>query len=363
MIDMTGLYIHVPFCKRKCPYCDFYSAEPENDRVFYAYVQRLLKEAGGYKDSAVEVDSVYFGGGTPSLFSKRHVDKLIRGFKSCFYINDNAEVTVEVNPSSADFNKLVGYRQAGINRISFGIQSSSNSELKVLGRLHNFYEAKNAVGDAAKAGFDNISADIMIALPGQTRDSVKKSVYDIVSLGVNHISCYILKVEENTPYANMDLSLPDDDEAADLYLYMCEILKGCGFVHYEISNFAMPGYESRHNLKYWRADEYIGLGVSAHSYFKGVRYYNKRNLSDYLKGEDIRVIEDTKIDKAEEYLLLSLRLNEGISVNRYLSLGGKEDILKKADQIGKRYLKIKSDNISLTEEGFLVSNEIISGLL
>lgn len=360
---MIGLYIHVPFCKRKCPYCDFYSVEAKNDELLDAYVYRLLEEADGYKSRGVKVDSVYFGGGTPSLLSQKQIDKVLNGLNKCFYIDKNAEVTAEVNPSSADYNKLLGYIGAGINRISFGIQSSSDRELNALGRLHNFKQANNAVYAAKKAGFENISADIMIALPGQTGAGVEKSVEDIINLGVQHISCYILKVEDNTPYAKMNLSLPDDDECADMYLRMCDILKSSGFDHYEISNFSKPGYESRHNLKYWRAEEYIGLGVSSHSYFDSVRYFNKRDLPAYLNGDNIRVTEDMNIDKAKEYLMLSLRLSEGISVKKYLSLGGGNDIYLKSESIGNRFLKIHNDNISLTEEGFLVSNEIISRLL
>ena len=360
---MTGLYIHIPFCKRKCPYCDFYSIVENDETIFHRYVKTLLLEADKYKDKRIEIDTVYLGGGTPSLMDEKLILTLLNGINERFKVCDNVEITIEANPSSVDFSKLSGYRKAGINRISFGIQSSSDRELKALGRLHNFDEAKKAVFYARQAGFENISADIMIALMGQTKSDVKKSVEDIVELGTTHISSYILKVEDNTPYAEMNLTLPDDDDTAEMYLYMSDMLKGFGYQHYEISNFSRPGYESRHNLKYWRAEEYIGLGVSAHSYFNGSRYYNKRNLTAYLNGESVKVIEEKNINKSEEYLMLSLRLSEGISTDKYILLGGNAEILDKAREIGNRFIKINGERLSLTEEGFLVSNEIISRLL
>ena len=363
MIDMTGLYIHIPFCKRKCPYCDFYSLDNQNEDIFTAYVSRLCEEAKSYKDKKISVDTIYFGGGTPSILSYSQIGTILNAVKESFNVLDNAEITLEANPSSVDFNKLEGYREVGINRISFGIQSACDDELKRLGRLHSFDEAKRAVKNARDAGFKNISADLMIATWGQTKESLKRSVVNIAGLGVEHISCYILKIEDNTPYAKMNISLPVEDECAEYYLLASKLISDLGYKQYEISNFAKEGFESRHNLKYWQGEEYIGLGASAYSYYGGVRYHNKRDLFSYLKGDNIKQTDEDEINKAEEYLALSLRLSEGISVKKYVSFGGDFGILKRAEAIPKGLIKTDGDQISLSREGFLVSNEIIARLL
>lgn len=363
MIDMTGLYIHIPFCKRKCPYCDFYSLDNQSEDILTAYVSRLSEEAKGYKDKKISVDTIYFGGGTPSVLRNSHICEILNEVRESFEVNSNAEITIEANPSSVDLKKLEGYREAGINRISFGVQSACDNELLSLGRLHSFKKAREAIKNAQAAGFENISADLMIAIEGQTSDSLKSSVSKIAGLGVNHISCYILKVEDGTPYSKMNLTLPDEDQCAEYYLLASKLICDSGYEQYEISNFAKKGFESRHNLKYWQGEEYIGLGVSAYSYFGGVRYHNKRDLFSYLRKADIKVIDETDINKSEEYLTLSLRLSDGISIKKYVALGGDFSILKKAKELPKSLIKIDRDKISLTNEGFLVSNEIIAKLL
>lgn len=360
---MTGLYIHIPFCIRKCPYCDFYSLENQTEDIFAAYVSRLREEAKSYKNKKVSVDTIYFGGGTPSVLSDYFICEILDGIRESFNVSQDAEITIEANPSSVDLKKLLGYRKAGVNRISFGVQSACDDELLSLGRLHSFEEAREAVNNAKSAGFENISADLMIATQGQTLDSLKRSVCGIAGLPIKHLSCYILKIEDETPYSKMNLVLPNDDECAEYYLSASRLICDMGFEHYEISNFAKKGFESRHNLKYWHGEEYIGLGVSAYSYFDGVRYHNKRDLSSYLHGADIKTVDEEKIDQAEEYLALSLRLTDGISVNKYLALGGSKGILQKAEKLPNNLIKIENDRISLTKEGFLVSNEIISKLL
>lgn len=360
---MTGLYIHIPFCKKKCPYCDFYSIENQSEGIFAAYAARLREEAKSYKNKKIDVDTIYFGGGTPSVLSASLICGILDEVRESFNVRSDAEITIEANPSSVDLKKLEGYRKAGVNRISFGIQSACDDELQTLGRLHSFGRAKTAVEEAKAVGFENISADLMIATQGQTLESLNRSVSGIAELGVNHISCYILKIENETPYSRMNLILPNEDECTEFYLSASKQLCDLGYEHYEISNFAKKGFESRHNLKYWHGEEYIGLGVSAYSYYDGIRYHNKRDLPSYLHGEDIRVIDEEEINKAEEYLALSLRLSEGISIKKYTALGGDSGVLKKAAGLPKNLIKISSDKISLTEEGFLVSNEIIAKLL
>lgn len=360
---MTGLYIHIPFCIRKCPYCDFYSLENQSEDIFAAYISRLREEARSYKGKKIDVDTVYFGGGTPSVLSDYFIFEVLDGIKESFNVSQDAEITIEANPSSVDLKKLLGYRKAGVNRISFGVQSACDDELLSLGRLHSFEEAREAVNQAKSAGFENISADLMIATQGQTLDSLKRSVCGIAGLPIKHLSCYILKIEDETPYSRMKLILPNEDECAEYYFSASKWLCDLGYEHYEISNFAKKGFESRHNLKYWNGEEYIGLGVSAYSYYDGVRYHNKRDLSSYLEGDDIEIIDEEEVNKAEEYLALSLRLSKGISIKKYIALGGDSGVLKKAEEVPKHLVKINGDRISLTEEGFLVSNEIITKLL
>ncbi|MCC8192183.1 MAG: radical SAM family heme chaperone HemW [Ruminococcus sp.] len=360
--DMTGLYIHIPFCKRKCPYCDFYSLEGQGTKTFDVYISRLIKEAQSYNPKNISVDTIYIGGGTPSLLSAEQVATLLNALKESFIVSDNAEITLEANPSSVDENKLSGYLNAGINRLSFGIQSALDDELLRLGRLHNFERAREAVTQAHNIGFKNISADLMIATEGQTPARLRQSVLFLTSLPIQHISCYMLKIEDGTPFSKRNLSLPDDDESAELYLTAVNELKSSGFNQYEISNFSKEGFESRHNLKYWQGEEYIGLGTAAYSYFEGVRFHNERDLKAYLNGDDIRQIDERNIDKAEEYLLLSLRLSKGVSLKKYISLGGSDKFLQKAKDLPANLIEINGDNIHLTAEGFLVSNDIIARL-
>lgn len=359
---MTGLYIHIPFCKRKCPYCDFYSLEGQTEDILNAYISRLIKEAQSYSHKNISVDTIYIGGGTPSLLSAEQISALLDALRVSFNVSKNAEITLEANPSSVDRIKLCGFLNAGINRLSFGIQSAVDDELVRLGRLHNFERAREAVLLANELGFKNISADLMIATEGQTPARLRYSVLSLAELPVQHISCYMLKIEDGTPFSKRNLSLPTDDESAELYLTAVSELKSSSFNQYEISNFSKEGFESRHNLKYWQSEEYIGLGTAAYSYFEGVRFHNERNLKGYLNSEDIRIIDEQSVDKAEEYLLLSLRLSKGVSVKKYISLGGRGELLQRANQLPANLIKINGDNIHLTAEGFLVSNDIIARL-
>ncbi len=363
----TGIYIHIPFCKRKCPYCDFYSiAADEATRSRYAdsLVLRISESA----DKSIIADSIYFGGGTPSLMTPDDIFRIISAVKSSFTILDDCEITMECNPSSTTLEKLCGYREAGVNRLSFGVQSSNASELSRLGRLHDFPLARQAVENAHKAGFINISCDLMIGTPLQTTDSLISSVHDITDMGVTHISCYMLKIEEGTAYDcdAVRSSVADDDTVSDMYLALVSELKKLGYPQYEISNFARKGCESRHNTKYWIGEDYLGFGPSAHSYFRGKRTYSAETVSEFIADPLLPdEIEDSSPDGLEEYILLGLRLNRGISLARITELGGNaEKVIDTAERFKSAgYLIADSDNIRLTPEGFLLSNSIISSLI
>ena len=274
--DKLGIYIHIPFCRSKCDYCDFYSLAGQEDRMD-AYQKALLahlRETAPVA-SSFSVDTVYFGGGTPSFYGAKRLKELLNVVKKLFHLEKDAEITFEANPDSADFKSLRTLRHAGFNRISLGMQSACPNELAAVHRPHSVEQGDEAVAAARKAKLNNLSLDLIYGLPGQTPDSWQQTVGHALSLEPEHLSCYGLKVEEGTPLAARVAAgevLPDDDTQADLYLWTVERLKQAGYVQYEISNFAKPGYESRHNLRYWLTQPYIGFGPGAHSDFGGRRY-------------------------------------------------------------------------------------------
>lgn len=360
---MTGIYIHIPFCKTKCPYCDFYSFSPNNtDRDSYLNAVLLCLEAyaGKIKD---DIDTVYFGGGTPSYFGGERIKKVIDCIKDNYNVN-NAEITVECNPSSVDGELLYHLRKAGVNRISMGMQSAVDKERKSLGRLSDKEQVEKAVRLIKDYGIDNISLDLMLGIPYQNKESLKESLDFIISQKIKHISAYILKVEDGTPFSQMKLKLPDEDEVCDLYLYAAEYLEKQGYEQYEISNFAVRGFESRHNLKYWHCEEYLGIGPSAHSFIGGERFYFSRDFSAFIENP-VPVYDGTGGDE-DEYVMLALRLSEGLTKKGYRERYGREipeEMLIKARPLEKAGLvKITEEGISLTKEGFLLSNSIITTL-
>ncbi len=362
-MNPIGLYLHIPFCNGKCPYCDFYSVNPESEKVT-AYVDALCREidkAGGI------YDTVYFGGGTPSHIGSDNIAKIME------HINrtPDCEATLECNPSdtgadnsSFDFSVVA---KSGINRISMGLQSADNSERKILGRRGGCDDVERAIARAKKSGIDNISLDLMLGIPNQTEESLKKSIDFCKQSGAKHISAYILKIEEGTPFYRIKntLDLPDEDKTCDLYLSAVEMLKEAGYHQYEISNFSEKGYESRHNLKYWHCEEYLGLGASAHSFVNGKRFYYERNLDDFING--ISPINDGLGGDEEEYIMLALRLSEGIVFEKFQNRFGKsvpEITVKKARELQKHGLvNVDEHSISLTVRGFLISNTIITELI
>ena len=277
MKQSLGIYIHIPFCASKCSYCDFYSLAG-CEGLMPSYQDALLEhlDESGPSIKKYEVDSVYFGGGTPSFYGADRICELFNAVKMNGNVRLDAEVTVEVNPDSISLNALRLLRGEGVNRLSIGVQASDNNLLKLIGRRHNFQQAQKAVYNARLAGFDNISVDLMYGLPSQTKGDWAETLARVVELHPEHISCYALKLEPGTPmyqaYRNSPI-LPDDDEQADMYCYAAEMLDRYGYRQYEISNFCAPGFESRHNLKYWHCDEYLGLGASAHSLMNKKRFF------------------------------------------------------------------------------------------
>ncbi|MBR5472988.1 MAG: radical SAM family heme chaperone HemW [Clostridia bacterium] len=361
MTNSLGLYIHIPFCERKCNYCDFYSAFYNKDTlsVYLSALKGEIKKWGGKTHRPI--DTIYIGGGTPSLLGKKIVD-LVECIKANFCVLENAEITVEANPSSSnDF--LSWAKQAGANRLSIGVQSGSDDTLKILGRNHTANDAVATIKKARQLGFNNISVDLMIALPNSNLQTLKNDIDFMLTLDAEHISAYILKIEQNTAfYKKYDtLNLPDDDATAEQYLYMCKLLAENGYNHYEISNFAKGENSSRHNLKYWIGEDYLGIGPAAHSCLDGKRFYYPRDLQGFIKTA--QVIDDGESGGKSEQLMLGLRLAQGVDLSQiYGEIP--EDIKKKTNLLEKAgYIKANLPHISLTDSGMLISNSIITELL
>lgn len=371
-----GLYIHIPFCKGKCIYCDFYSlpsAEDKMDRYVSALCRHLIETAP--RAAGYTVDTVYFGGGTPSYLGEKRLKKILKTVEKNYTLSREAEVTLEANPDSLqDWREVRALRRRGVNRISLGVQSTDDGELKTIGRVHSFAQVKEAVAAVRKGGIKNLSLDLIYGLPDQTMERWQTTLEQAADLEPEHLSCYGLKVEEGTPLWRMQdaLNLPDDDLQADMYLWAVDFLARRGYEQYEISNFAKPGFASRHNLKYWTLREYAGFGPGAHSDFGGVRYAFVRDLEAYCTGVESGgniLSESERIDDRErdrEYLMLGLRTAEGISRRTFenrcrMSFDPIEGVLEKMAVPG--YAKKEGDRWRLTPEGFLVSNQIIGQVL
>ena len=354
---MRGLYIHIPFCKSKCPYCDFNSYANIFD-LAEDYANAVIREMQEYP--GCKIGTVYFGGGTPSAINPKYIAKILEAAKKHFDISEDAEITMEANPGTLENADI--YKEAGINRISLGVQSFNDNLLKTLGRIHSGDDAKNAVHMLKKAGFDNISVDLMFSLPGQTPEMWEKDIETAISLPITHISCYGLKVEDGTPFAKSGVTPQDEEMDRTLYHMLIDTLKENGFLQYEISNFALAGFESRHNLVYWKCGEYIGLGASAHSYFDGSRYNNIYNVGKYIKGGEIRenICRLSDKDKAEEKIILQMRLTEGVNRDILNINVGNEKI---DEYIRMGYMRRVGDKVAFTTDGMDVSNYILSDLI
>lgn len=365
---MLGFYIHVPFCHGKCPYCDFYS-RPDSPRKMDAYVSAVTAALAPWREKLAgrELATVYFGGGTPSLLGARRLGTILQAVRQGFSLASGAEVTLEANPTSVDRAFFQEVRQAGFNRLSMGLQSANEEELRFLGRAHSPQQAAQAVENARAAGFSNISLDLMLGLPGGSREKLGRSIAFAASLGVEHISSYMLKVEPGTPFAARGVQVPDEDDTAEQYLFAVEELARRGYGQYEISNFARPGKESRHNLLYWRGEEYLGFGPGAHSFFGGRRFYYPRDLEGFLQGNS--PAEDGTGGDFGEFAMLNLRLTRGLRREDCLARFGAEggalfdEVLENARRCPPRLLRADGEAISFTPEGFLVSNALLVRLL
>ena len=372
-----GIYIHIPFCRSKCQYCDFYSLGGSRDRKLVDnYMQALaahFKETGARATDYV-VDTVYFGGGTPSFFGADNLRRIFAEVLHRFRVDKDAEITFEANPDSVNPTLLRKLRAEGFNRMSLGVQSDEDEMLRKLGRPHNYEQARQAVQNAREAGFDNISLDLMYGLPSQQLSQWEKTLEHVLQLKPEHMSCYGLKVEENTPlysYAEQ-ANLPSDEDQAEMYLSAVRILEDNGFRQYEISNFAKPGCESRHNLKYWLGDEYIGFGPAAASDFAGKRYTNKPDVENYIRGvlrQDVPILSECETvpdrERAGEYVMLRLRTTHGIAADEYEKryLMPFDPLQRVIDKLAENGLcRQKGERWILTPQGFLVSNQIIGML-
>lgn len=362
----VGLYVHVPFCEQKCPYCDFYSLCGDEE-IKASYIDTVIESFSQYQDCGICADTLYFGGGTPSLLAPGLLDKVITAAKAQFHLD--GEITMEANPGTVSLQQLHSYRTQGVNRISFGVQSLLDPELKLLGRRHNAAQAREAVVLAKQAGFTNLSIDLMLGTPLQDRDSVRRTISLASELDIQHISAYLLKTEPGTPFYNPEIQklLPDEDTVCAIYQDTCTALERLGFHQYEISNFAKPGYKSRHNLKYWRCEDYLGFGPSAHSFFRGNRFYCPGNLEDYLKSHGTNHIhEPVSDDPAADYIMLGLRLEEGISLKKLeqeYRRNSKTVLERAAKYIRLGYVEQAEDTLKLTPKGYLISNSIFSDLI
>lgn len=360
-----GLYLHIPFCVKKCDYCDFYSVT--DAALMDAYTDALVREIRLYGEKAAGyvTDTVYLGGGTPSYLGEARLCRILRAVREHFSLAENVEITIECNPESTDRRLLEALLFSGANRLSFGVQAAHDDELRRIGRIHDFEKAKNAVLLARSCGFHNISLDLMYGLPGQTQEMFLDSLSQCLALEPTHLSCYGLKLEPATKMGRENPTLPDDDAQADTYLAMCGELRRHGFEHYEISNFALPGFRSRHNSRYWDLSEYIGLGPGAHSLFGGRRFEFPRDITAFIDGTSaVRNEEEVPdFERQNEYLMVRLRTSDGVDLR---------DLEKRYNIDSTPYEKVFSalrrpglteksgTRWHLTEAGFLVSNSIIN---
>lgn len=377
-----GLYIHIPFCKSKCKYCDFISFANKED-ILDEYIKWLKYEliqvgdgnksdyAGGL-DKLINLKTIYIGGGTPSFINSRYIKEILDEVNKHFNVDDNAEITLEMNPGTVNEKKIVEYKEAGINRLSIGLQSTHNKILKQIGRIHTYEDFLEAYNLARKIGFKNINVDLMLGLPEQSLEELVSSVEEIIKLNPEHISIYSLILEENTAlYDEVNsgkICLPDDELERKMYWKTKKMLENAGYIHYEISNFAKKGYESRHNISCWNGEEYIGIGAAAHSYTNNIRYSNIDKIEEYINnfkiGEELdNLIFHEKQDmesKMKEYMILGLRKLDGISIKEFKSKFTENPIFKFKNELNKLVeeglLVIDGDKIKLTDKGLDFAN-------
>ncbi len=365
-MNKIGIYVHIPFCESKCIYCDFASSVC-NLETKQKYFESLISEIKNCKYKR-NVSTIYVGGGTPSSVDVKDINNVLDAIFKKFDVVDNAEITIECNPNSATFEKLKEYREMGFNRISFGVQSLHDETLKLIGRRHNCKQVFEAIENAKRAGFENISADLMIGLPEQSEEDLISDAEKLVNLNITHISAYMLQVEEKTPLfekvESREIIVPNEDECVKMYEALVEFLAKNGLNRYEISNFSREGWNSQHNMNYWKLGEYLGFGLAAHSFINSTRIANSRNMQDYINRKGI---VKEKIDDKEhvvELIMLGLRCNAGVDTEKLIKLG--YDI--KNNAYFKKFIKegiIKQEKniIYLNPEYYGVSNTIICDLI
>jgi oxygen-independent coproporphyrinogen-3 oxidase len=374
----AGIYTHIPFCKSRCSYCDFATDVYRSDEAVTRYVAALVKEVAAFQSpegGTQNIDTIYFGGGTPSLLSAGQVEQILAAVGAKFSLADGAEVTLEMNPATVTPEKLKALRSLGVNRASFGVQTFDDRALRMLARGHDAADARNTFDMLRRVGFDNISFDLIAGLPHQTLKNWEQNLNEALAMQPEHLSLYLLEIHEGTPLAEQARSgrqpLPDEDLSARMYELMLEKAAAAGYAQYEISNFSRPGRQSRHNLKYWRFEPYYAFGCSAHS-FDGIakRWSNERDTNRYLKlieEQPCAVVEETQLDERSrrgEYAFLRLRLNEGLSRREYKEKFGRDvcdehrDNLQSLNDSG--LIEITEDRVKLTPKGMVLSNEVFS---
>lgn len=382
MLEESGVYIHIPFCKRKCRYCDFVSYQGREDMID-GYVQCLKKEAallaGLY--GGIGFKTVYIGGGTPSYINPEYLVDVLDECRRRYNLEEAGEISIETNPGTLDKEKLKAYKSAGINRISMGLQACQDNLLRNLGRIHSYDEFLKGYDMAREAGFDNINIDLIFGLPGQNLKEWNETLENIIKLKPAHVSCYSLKIEENTPFfeiygPNTDAGiceLPSEDDERQMYHQAVSVLKSAGYQHYEISNFCLPGYECRHNLIYWKCRPYIGIGAGAHSYFGGERYSNERRLDGYMRSIEegvLPVVERETIgseQRTSEFMILGLRLVEGVRKEEFTKRFGVDIYDCYAVEIN-RFIELgmlvdDGEFISLTNRSLDLANQVMMEFL
>lgn len=375
MLNELGIYIHIPFCKQKCYYCDFVSYSNKCSEV-KEYIESLKKEIEEFDFSNYKVTSIYIGGGTPSYIDSIYIVEILSELKEKLKCNliefKDIEITIELNPGTVDTKKLNDYKKSGINRLSIGLQSTKNDILKKIGRIHTYQEFLEIYKLARETGLKNINIDLMIGIPGQKIGDLKNTLQDIIKLEPEHISVYSLIIEENTPIEKMlengEIKLPDEDLERNMYWYVKNTLELNGYNHYEISNFAKLGKESKHNLNCWNQEEYIGFGVAAHSYLNGIRFSNTINVEEYIqhiennrKKENIQIEENQSLeDKKNEFMMLGFRKIQGVDIARFKEKFIDNPIFLYREKLNKLVeeglIEVDLNHIKLTNQGIDLAN-------
>ncbi len=360
-----GIYIHIPFCKQKCYYCDFLSFSNSEEKVD-KYIQTLLKEIEYSKIKNVQVSTIYIGGGTPSIIDEKYIKEIINKIKENYIVSNQAEMTIEVNPGTVNENKIKKYLQIGINRISIGLQSTNDRILKEIGRIHNYEKFLETYKIARDLGIKNINVDLMLALPNQSIEDLQESIEKVILLNPEHISVYSLILEENTKLESLVLEnkvyLPEENLERQMYWLVKRKLQENGYKHYEISNFAKLGYESKHNMNCWKQMEYLGFGLGAHSYYEGKRFSNVSNLQEYEKNSFKKIVHEVQDEneKQKEYMLLGLRKIDGIKISEFKNKFALNPLYVFRNEINKlveaNLLAVDADYIKLTNKGIDFAN-------